>query len=76
MRVRWDLEKYKREQDRWNSLYDQDGNEKVGLSAFYDDLEYGWESIDEYFAMSTGYINDQDVKNYEAPGYKIVKNRK
>jgi len=56
MRMERDVSKYKREMDRWNSIYNPDGSlkaeddpKKTLLGNAIEGLNYGYENVEEFF---------------------------
>ena len=73
-----DVSKYKREKDRWNAVYNEDGSmkaendpKKTLLGNAIDGIEYGYENMEEYFGPT--FKKDQkDDRTYEPLNYDIV----
>ena len=77
LRVERDVAKYKWEMDKWNETYNDDGSvkseidpEKTLLGNVIEGLEYGYETLENYFAPATKFRNDNRL--HEPVLYDIV----
>jgi len=81
MRMERDITKYKWEQEKWEKTYNDDGTLKSEtdpkwtlLGDAFEGLEYGYETLEDYFAPSTRFR--QDTWKHEPVLYDVVHTKK